>query len=362
MSLKQIDLIKNLIEIPGVSGYEELVSSFISSYLKKYTDDVYVDKLYNVAVIFEGEPGYPKIMITSHMDEIGLIVRRIDSNGFIRVTRVGGIDARALISREVRIVTDENKEIYGVVGIKSHHLIMSPEERDKVPSWNELYIDIGASSYSEVRELGIDIGNQVTYAPNFRILNNKLIVTKTVDNRVLNYVLLMLADLISRDRLMPTVILAFTVQEEFNQRGSIPLVRRFKPDILINTDIAVATDTPETLQEASPIALGKGPVISIYSFHGRGMLAGLISHPKLRRFVEKIANEYSIDIQKNVTLGVVSEAAHLYLESENGIPSIDLGLPCRYTHYPNETTSISDISSLINLIYNTITNIRDKIL
>lgn len=352
MGVKHPDLLKKVVEIPGVAGFEWLMTKFVSSYLAKYTDKVFVDNLGNVVAVFDGRSDNSRVMITSHMDEIGLIIRRIESNGFIRVTRIGGIDAKALISREVRIVTNEGREIYGVVGIKSHHLLLSPEERDKVPSWNDMYIDVGAASYNEVCDLGIDIGNFITYVPNLRYLNNRLISTKTVDNRVLNYILLELAELIARERPKSTVMLAFTVQEELNQKGSVPIIRKFKPDVLINADIAVATDTPETLSEASPIMLGRGPALYIYSFHGRGMLAGLIAHPKLREFIERTAKEHSINIQKNVTLGVVSEAAHLYMETENGIPAVDLGLPCRYTHYPNEVAAVDDINSFINLLTN----------
>jgi len=360
LSLKNPEVLRKLIETPGVSGYEDLMTKLISSHVEKYADKVLTDNLGNVVAVFEGEANGPKVMLVSHIDEIGLVVRRIDSNGFIRVARVGGIDARALISRDVRIVTDEGREVYGVVGVKSHHLLMSPEEKERAPSWNDVYIDVGAASYKEVRDLGIDIGNQITYAPNFKYLNNRLIAAKTIDNRALNYVLLEVARLIEGERLKPTVMLAFTVQEEFNQRGSIPVVRRFKPDLLINADIAVATDTPETLSEASPIALGGGPVLYAYSFHGRGMLAGFIPHPKLRRFIEKVAREHSISIQRNVTLGVVTETAHLYLESETGIPAVDIGLPCRYTHYPNEVAAISDVNSLVDLLMNAVLSIRES--
>ncbi|MCS7128623.1 MAG: M20/M25/M40 family metallo-hydrolase [Sulfolobales archaeon] len=358
MSLRHPELLRKLTETPGVSGYEHLMTELVSSYLVKHTDKVFTDNLGNVVAVFEGEAQGPRVMLVSHIDEIGLIIRRIDSNGFIRVTRVGGIDARALISRDVRIVTDDGREVYGVVGVKSHHLLMSPEEKERVPSWNDIYIDVGAASYKEVRDLGVDVGCPVTYAPNYRFLNNRFVVTKTVDNRALNYVLLELAELIEGERLKPTVMLAFTVQEEFNQRGSIPIVRRFKPDVLVNTDIAVATDTPETLNEASPVVLGGGPVLYAYSFHGRGMLAGFIPHPKLRKFIEGVAREHSINIQRSVMLGAVTETAHLYLESEAGIPAVDIGLPCRYTHYPNEVAAVADVNSLIDLLMNALLNIH----
>jgi len=349
MSSINLELFKKLVELPGVSGHEFLISEFIQNYCKRLSDEVYVDRLGNVAAVFKGSSAQPrKIMFTSHIDEVGLVVRRIDSNGYIRVVRVGGVDSRAFISREVRIVTKTGKEINGIVGIKSHHLMMTPEERDKVPSWNEIYIDVGASDAREVRDMGVDVGDQITYYPNLRVLNNKLISTKTIDNRALNYILLKTMEAVSREKLHNTIIFAFTVQEELNLKGSIPLARALKPDYIVNLDIVPATDTPDTLQEASEVKLGHGPTLYMYTFHGRGSLAGHVAHLTLRDFIEKIAKDHSIKLQKAAMLGVVTEVSYLYLQ--DGIPSIDIGLPCRYTHYPNELASISDILELENLV------------
>lgn len=345
-----LELLKTIAEIPAVSGNEDKLVTFSKEYMEKYADEVSVDDMGNVVGVLKGtDEEAPKLLVQAHMDELGLMVRRIEEDGFLRVERIGGIDMKGLLSREVRIITDSGI-VEGVVGVKSHH-VMKPEEKYTVPPYEELYVDVGASGAKEARDLGIKVGDMIGYMPNFRVLNDKLVSSKSMDDRAGLFVLFETLARLSKERPKATVYFVASVQEEFSIRGIIPIFHKLKPRLSITLEIALATDTPELKNVAADVRLGKGPAIYRFSFHGRGTLAGNIPHPQLRKYMEKIAIESNIPFQWEVARGAILESAFIQLE-HGGIPCIDLGIPCRYVHFPNEVVAIEDLRLTQELLVN----------
>lgn len=336
-----LKLLEKLASITAVSGNEDKLVTFSKEYMEKYADEVYVDDMGNVVATLKGtDENAPKISVNGHMDELGMIVRRIEENGFLRVERVGGIDITAVVSREVRVKTDSGI-VEGVMGTRSHHVLKAGEQ-PPVPDWVDLYVDVGADSPKEVQKLGIKVGDMIGYAPNFKLLNNKLVASKSMDNRIGLFVVLEALAVFSKKRPKATIYFIASVQEEFSIRGIITVFHKLKPRFAIVLDGALATDTPDLKNLVSDVRLGKGPAIGRFSFHGRGTLNGTIPHPHLRKLVEKTAVDNKIPFQWAVARGGIGESAYIQLQ-QGGIPCIDLGVPMRYTHSPNEVVAIEDV-------------------
>jgi putative aminopeptidase FrvX len=322
--------------------------------MKPLSDELLVDRLGNVISTVKGsEPNAPSVMVHAHMDELGLIVKRIEENGFLRFERVGGVELKTLLAKEVQIDIGDGF-VDGFVGSKAHHLSLV-EEKFVVPQIKEMYIDIGASSREEALGMGVQIGQMISQKPNFHVMNNRYVVSKALDNRVGCLIALKLLERLKKNRPKSTIHVCGTVQEEFSIRGATPAAYRLNPDMAICLDITVACDTPD-LKGEQEVALEKGPAVKLFDFHGRGELAGLIPNPKLTAFIEKAAQKEQIPIQREVTLGVLTEPAFAQLVRE-GIPSAGISVPTRYTHTPIETCSISDIERSMQLMESVVLSI-----
>jgi len=345
-NLVNLDLLRKLVEIPAPSGHEDRMIAFIKDYVSKFADKVEVDNIGNVIAMIEGQSAKaPRIMISCHMDEIGLIIRRVEEDGFLRFERLGGTEPKALFAREVQVLTRKGI-IEGLVGIKAHHLAAYQKEIEPI---KEMYIDVGASSREEVMELGIRVGDPVVFKPNLRILNDKYVTSKALDNRAPLTAFLEALNILSELRPKATLYFVATVLEEFNVRGSLPAAYKISPNFALCLDIAVATDTPDLKDVGPDVRLGNGVALQMFSFHGRGTLGGLIPPPQLVRLIEKVAEEERIPYQRSTFFGGLTEASFLPVLKE-GIPAIDLGIPCRYTHSPAEMVAIRDVDAMRDLL------------
>lgn len=345
----KMELLKQLCEIPAISGHEDRLIRYVVSYVKKLTDNVHVDKLGNVTATFPGEdPQGASIAFFAHLDEIGMIVRKVEDNGFLRVERIGGVPERALVSLKVDVHSlDDEKTYPGVFGMISHH-ITPADKKYAVATTADLYIDLGASSKQEVLDKGIDIGSVVTYSNNFMQLGDT-VFSKALDDRMGIYNLLEVAEYLKEHKTRATVHLVFSVQEEFNIRACTPTFHRLLPDAAVCIDITPACDTPDTAGRYD-MKLGRGPAIMYMNFHGRGTLGGLIPNPKLNRFMENLAREGGIPTQKEVIIGVITDDAFTQHVGDEGIPMGHLSIPLRYTHSPAEAANVHDIEATTNLL------------
>lgn len=334
--------IRELSDLSALSGHEEPVIAYMKERLAPHADKLEVDPLGNVICHIRGrnpEQGRPA-MIFAHMDELGLMVRKIEPNGYIRFVRVGGVVERVLQGQRV-VFTGDNGLVYGTIGVKAHH-VTPAEDKYKVVPFDQCYIDIGASSAAEAEERGVRVGTPITYAPSFADVGD-FVSGKALDNRVGCAMLLALAERFAAERPAIDVALVATVQEEFNIRGAVPAAYALNPAFAVCLDIAVAHDTPDLADRAN-LELGGGPVIGYYSFHGRGTLGGLIPNPKLCKGFEAVARAAGIPFQRNVFFGGLGDSSFLQLVRE-GIPAVDIGFACRYTHTPVETVSLSDCAA-----------------
>ncbi len=337
-------LIQDFCGTPGLSGHERRIRERIEARLGDLPTDV--DALGNLWTTFPGDSDAPSVMVFTHMDQLGFVVRKIEDDGFLRLERVGGVPERALASQAVTICGSHG-DIVGAIANKSHHATAA-DEKYHVVRYQDLFVDAGFNSKSEVDAAGISIGTPVIYRPNVMRLQGTRIAGTAIDDRAGCAVLVLLAGLLATRSGGPTVHVAFTTQEEFNLRGAEPLARRLAPEIAVQIDLMLASDTPD-MRGRGDMHLGKGPGISLYSFHGRGTLNGVIPHPALVNLFEDAAEATNLPLQRSAQTGVLTDLSYVQLQG-HGVAAIDVGFPMRYSHSSLEVCELNDLENLVTLL------------
>ena len=230
------NLLKELLDASGVSGYENEIGQVICRELKKSCGQVDIDGFGNV--IAKKGSGPKKIMLAAHMDEIGFVVKHISKEGYVYFIKIGGIDDRILPAQRV-VIKSKSGDVHGVIGAKPPHL-QKDEERKHPLKYEDMYIDIGAKSKEEALKR-IAIADSIIFYPNSGVLNDKLYFGKAVDNRVGCYALLKIMEKINVNA---EVYAVATAQEEVGLKGARTAAFKINPDFAIAIDTTMAGDTP----------------------------------------------------------------------------------------------------------------------
>lgn len=322
------ELLIKLANAHGISGYEDSIREILKDEMREYVDELRIDKLGNVIGIKHGEE--PSIMIAAHMDEIGLMVKSIDENGFIKFTKIGGwYDATLLNSR---VIVHGKENIYGVIGSKPPHL-MKEEERKKNIESKDMFIDIGAKSKEDVKKYGIKVGSPISLDVEVKELINDRITGKALDDRVGLAVMLHALKNFDGDA---TIYAVGTVQEEVGLKGARTSAFGLSPDIAIVCEVAIADDHPGI--KNGNIKLEGGAVITVADAAGRG----LITHPLVLKWLENVAIENNIPYQLEVSDGGTTDAAVIHV-TRDGVLSGVISVPTRYMHSGVELLSLIHI-------------------
>ncbi|MCL2856112.1 MAG: M42 family peptidase [Oscillospiraceae bacterium] len=341
--------LRKLTALVGISSREDDVVKYMAGAFLQCTDNVEVDMLGNVTAAFlSGHVDAQKIIFFAHMDEVGMMVKKVEDNGFLRLERLSAVNSHVLLGAVYNVRTHNGKLIKGVIGAKAHH-VMSAEEKSRLPEISQLFLDIGCRSAREAEELGVTAGCVVAFEHQFVEMPGNIVATKSLDDRVGLVVLLGLADHLKGKSLPFDVYLTASVQEEFSIRGIMPAVRKIDPDIAIGIDITPAADTPD-LAGFNESKLGGGPALTYYNYHGRGTLNGIIPNEKLVQFFEATCNKESITFQREVCRGVLNETAYIAISGEKGVATASVCIPTRYAHTPVEAACLDDIAATTKLL------------
>jgi putative aminopeptidase FrvX len=336
-----------LMLIPGLSGYEGRVRRYVRNALGELGMSGRSDRLGNLIATLEGASAAPSVMLFAHMDQLGFVVRKIEANGLVRIERLGGIPERALPAQSVLFCVGEGRDLPGVVANKSHHAT-APDEKYRALPISELFVDAGFSDAESVLAAEIEIGTPLVYAPRMVPLAGERIAGTAIDDRAGCAVMLEVAQALVEASARPTVHLVFSVQEEFNLRGALTAAQALAPDIAIQLDLILATDTPD-MATRGDVRLGGGPAMSMYSFHGRGTLNGTIPHPALVQLFDRTARDQELSLQRSAHIGALTDSAYVQLVN-SGVAAIDLGFPTRYTHSSLEVCDLGDLEGLARLL------------
>jgi len=324
------ETMKQLMTASGISGHEAGIADLIKEALAPFTTDVRTDRAGNLIakVAGEGTPATrPSVLLAAHMDEIGLMVTKIEGGGFLRVTNVGGVDPRTQVAQEV-LVHAADGDLLGIVGSKPPHLT-SAEERGKAAPLEELFIDLALPD-SVVREK-VRVGDPVTIRRTPFELQFDRIAGKSLDNRAsVASVFECLAEL-KKLRTEADVYAVFTTQEERGRVGAGPAAYGIQPDIAIAIDVTFG-EMPGAPADAS-FPLGSGPAI----FYGANC------HRKISQGLTMTAERLNMAYEREIVMGDSGTDAWAMYVQRAGIPTGLVSIPVRYMHSSVETVCYRDI-------------------
>lgn len=322
-------LLKKLTNALGVSGNEKEVRNLIINEIKDHVDIVRTDRIGNI-IAEKKSANYSsyRIVLTAHMDEVGLMVKGIEDNGMIRFTLVGEIDPRILVSK---VVTIGKEKIQGVIGAKAVHM-QKREEREKALSVDNLYIDIGSKSKEESEEV-ISIGDYISFNSDFVEFGGNKVKAKALDNRAGCHILI---DVL-RDELPINITAVFTVQEEIGLRGAEVASNQLQGDLIIVLEATNASDSSGIEPHHQVAELDKGPAISI-------MDQSSIYNKKNIDLLIQVANKYNIPWQYRRAASGSNDAGKFHI-AHIGTPCLSIAVPCRYIHSPVSILSKDDLNN-----------------
>ena len=333
-----IELLKELTEAHGTSGYEDAIRLIVRRELAD-VGSLSTDAMGNVTCKIEGTGGAAakKLMLAAHMDEIGFIVKYIDSNGFIRLNPLGGWDPRQMNSQRV-VVQTKSGPLPGVLmhGTKPAHLL-SDAEKAQGQKLSEFFVDLGLSS--DDVQAKVRLGDQVTMDGRFSVMGKHL-TCKAMDDRVALFVMIEAVKAAKSHEV--DVYAVATVQEEIGLRGATAAGWSIQPDIVVALDITLANDIPGVPEADQVTKLGGGAAIKI-------MDSSLICHPKVVDHFRTIAEEKGINHQMEILSAGGTDAGGVQ-RLHGGIPSFTLSIPSRYVHTVNETVDADDVQACIDLL------------
>lgn len=332
-------LLGELAGLDGVAGHEHVVVARLEELLTPVSHDVTIDSFGNIYARVNAPGAGPTLMIASHSDEIGGLVKSIEPSGMIRFERVGGMIETLAIGRHVRI-----RGHRGVIGVKAGH-IQTPDERGRAPSFRELYIDMGFDTGSEVEALGIRVGDAVAYDEPMEALANPMRVSgKALDNRVACALMVLLARRLQGVDLDCNLVIVSTVQEEVGLRGARIATHRVNPDAAIVVDTVPSGGTPDVdYHRDLRMKVGEGPVLALTSSGGA---SGYLGNPAMRDFMRQAAQDAGVSVQEAIFYGGNSDAAAVHLVRD-GVPTGVVNIARRYSHSPVEMLDLGDAAGAL---------------
>lgn len=321
-----IELLKKLCLINGTSGDEGRVRDFIISEIKNHCE-YSVDPLGNIIAVKKGRsPAKNKVMVSAHMDEVGMIVTSIKSDGTLTLSPVGGIDARVAAGRPVRV---GDKDIVGVIGSKAVHNL-SADEKKSAPKFSGLYADIGTTD-KEASEKLVSLGDRVHFASDFSEFGDGFVKGKAIDDR---FGCLVMIELI-RSELPYDCTFTFVVQEEVGLRGSRTAAYTVDPQFALVLESTTAADIPLASGEKRCCELGKGAVVSY-------MDRSTIYDKELYKLSKDTAEELHIGWQTKTMVAGGNDSGAIHI-SRGGVRTMAISAPCRYLHSPCCVVKVSDL-------------------
>ena len=322
------DTLQTLLNAYGPSGSEHAVAEKIRELLEGHVDSMKTDALGNLIVEkFGTDEDAKTIMVSAHMDHIGLIVSNIEDNGFLRVGAVGGISPEYVRGRKM-VFQD------GLPGI----VVLEPNVKNKTrQDLSDLFVDIGAESREEAEKL-VSVGDMCVYAPDFTYLGKNRVASPAMDDRC---ACALLAELLMyADNQKNHIVGVFSTQEEVGLRGATVAAYSVEPDIGLALDVTAWGDTPETKLPA--VKLGQGPAVKI-------MDRSMIATPSVREKLFEAAQAAGVSVQREVLAFGGTDGGAIQL-SRAGVPTGTLSIPCRYVHSANEVIDMRDMEGALKIL------------
>lgn len=344
---ERIALLRELCLEFGPTGCEDVVAKLIRKKLDELGYSHTTDRMGNI-VVHIPSPGKKKLMVSAHMDEVGMIINDITEEGYLKFSPLGGIDPRVLCSKHVTVEGHDGKYVKGVIASKAiHH--QTPEERSTATPVKSMYIDIGVTSKDAAKELTA-VANSATFDSEFVVFgeNEGFIKSKAIDDRLGCADMLYALDLIRRKELPVDLYFCFTVREEIGLSGARTAAQWIEPDYAVVLESTAVADLPDVPESRRVAELGKGGALSLRdrsTVYDRGFI----------NFTVALAEKQGIAVQYKKYVSGGNDAGHIH-KSGKGVACLALSAPSRYIHSPACVVSMDDYLSMGELLYVIIEN------
>jgi putative aminopeptidase FrvX len=329
-----VDLLARLCGTAGVSGREDAVRRLVRDEMEGLVDEITTDPMGNLVAVRRGDGG-PRVMIASHMDEVGFLVKHIDQHGFVRVQPVGGIFPKFLPAQRVRIQSADGAFLPGILTEPSE--LGMPNEETKVPKVEEFYVDLGLPG--DVVGARVSPGDQVTMDRDLERVGDR-VIAKALDDRVGLFIIIETLRRLPRGR--AEIVAVGTAQEEVGTRGAAIAAHRIRTDVGVAVDTTRARDTPGVADDRVVTRLGDGVSIKVMDKYQ-------LTNATLLGFVRDLARDRGIRHQLEVGLPGGTDAGAME-QAGDGVPSIALSIPSRYPHTASEMCDLGDVAATMDLL------------
>ena len=340
MNDKHFAFLKELVETPSPSGFEQPAQRVIRRELEGVADEIRTDVMGNVIARLAGtgdDP--PRVMLAGHCDEIGFMVKYIDDAGFISFAPIGGVDAHLVPGQRV-LIHAASGPVLGVVGKKPIHL-MEAKDRETVVKFKSQFIDIGCSDRQSAAAL-VAVGDPVTFAVGMERLQGDRVTSRALDDKMGAFIVARVLQEVKRRGPAPAELFAVsTVQEELGLRGGTTSAYGVDPDVGIAVEVGFATDYPEIdKKEVGDVRLGLGPVLT----------RGANVNPALFELLVETARAERIPFQVMGAPRATGTDANVMQLSRRGVATALVSVPLRYMHTPVEVLSLADLEHTVQLL------------
>ncbi len=337
MQDQSLSFLKRLLETPSASGYEHAIQDVVRDWARQFADEVRTDHHGNVIAVRHG-PEQPRVMLAGHCDQIALMVQHIDDSGFLYVQPIGGWDVSILLGQNLTVWTKQCP-IAAVISRRAPHLLTN-EEKNKVPQFTDIWVDIGVKDRKEAESL-VTPGDPVTFALGYRPMRNNMACAPAMDDKVGLWTVMESLRLLHGKNLQASVYCVSTVQEEIGLRGATTSSYGIAPTVGIAVDVTHATDTPgNDKKQLGEVKLGAGPVL----FRGANI------NPRVHERLEQAARSSEIAVQvRGAPRGTGTDANVMQL-ARGGVATGLVGIPNRYMHSPVEVVHLDDLEAAARLL------------
>jgi len=323
------ELLERICNTPGIPGYEDPIQEAVQDILRPVCDEVRYDRMGNVIALKRAaqQPAGGRLLrliLAAHADEVGMMVKHIDGDGFIRFQPVGGLNAQVIMSQ--RVIIHGRNHVNGVI---------VPSKGDKLPAMEDMLIDTGLRRADLCEQ--VEVGDVITFAQELVQLSDKIYMSRNFDDRLGTYCMIE-----AMRQVGPTtgdVYAVSTVQEEVGVRG-IPVAA-----FAIEPDLGLAIDGSVTWGAHIPkhqhiCAMGEGTGIYI-------MDRLTIGNRRLVKFLFELCEAHGIRYQRNIGGGTDASAIQ---RTRLGAWTTTVGAPTRYMHSTVQMAHADDIEATVALL------------
>ncbi|HEY3314899.1 MAG TPA: M42 family metallopeptidase [Bacillota bacterium] len=333
-------MLRDLTDASGISGYEFEARATVRRYLEQAAT-IEHDNLGSIIGKQVGVTDRPRIMLAGHMDEVGFMVTGITKEGFLRFQTIGGWWEQVMLAQRVTVKTHRG-DLAGIVGSKPPH-ILSAEDRKKVVEKKDMFIDVGATDEEEAKKLGVRPGDPVIPVSPFTVMGNgQALMAKAWDDRIGCAIFIDVLRNLKNEPHPNTLYGVGTVQEEVGLRGATTSVEAVDPDVGFAMEVSIAGDMPGVKENEATDRLGGGPSILVYD-------GSMIPNLRLRDLVVETAEKEKIPYQFSAMPGGGTDAGRIHVHGQ-GVPSLVIGVPCRYIHSHSGIIRREDYDHTVRLL------------